>query len=108
MVLVLNPAASALTVYWPIGSPVIEYSPDSLAVVFRSRPVAALRATMFARGITAPVGSVTVPRSRAVDSWANAAWQKRPDANIKVTVAQRIDLSSSVNKQRLRRDDDAA
>ena len=46
-------------------------TPDSLATVLRSSPVATFRATTVAPGITAPVGSVMVPSKRAVDSCAD-------------------------------------
>ena len=62
-----NPGASTRRVYSPIGNSEMEYSPPALLRAVRCCAVAMLVAVIVASGIAAPLGSVTVPSSLAVD-----------------------------------------
>src|SRR6185437_15819747 len=58
------------------------YMPAPLVVVFVARLVAPCLATTSAAGIGAPCGSVTVPVSVALDSWARQRTTERSAAQM--------------------------
>ena len=68
----LNPVTVQMTRYCPGGSVVKRYTPVVLLVVEWATPVAMFVALICAFGMTAPLGSFTVPVSCASNVWARS------------------------------------
>src|ERR1700693_812710 len=67
---VVNPGEETLTVYSPAGSSGTTKLPSAKLITSRVNPVAELFTFIFAPTITAPEGSVTVPRIEPRKLWA--------------------------------------
>ncbi len=63
----LNPVRETSTVYGPVGNSPNEYNPDPFVIVVRLKPLFSFLTVTVAPGTTAPVLSVTVPRSSTGD-----------------------------------------
>ena len=82
-----NPGASAVTVYLPGCKLVTAYVPALVDIVWRSNPVATDLTATFAFGITAPVGSKTVPVICPVSVCENPSCASPTSAKITKTTA---------------------
>src|SRR3954471_22897808 len=82
-----------------------EYSPRSSVFVSREVPCAGLVIFTVAPGITAPFGSITVPRNDEVAVWVKAAMAKvKTTSRVRLTFSRRISSSLGLSylKKRFR------
>src|SRR5262249_40511229 len=84
----LNPGNSAVIEYTPGGSDGPKYSPFSSVTMVRSNPVAVCVSVTEAPGISAPVGSQTVPKIVPPTAWPNAGCGNKHRIRTRETIKQ--------------------
>ena len=99
--MVLNPDSSATTVYLPVGRDGAVYSPAASVTSVRVKPVLTFLSVTLAPGITAPLVSVTVPRSVPVTAWAASEPVSRLIAMIRRATLLTFDLHAPAPRRRV-------